>query len=308
MLGWASVSRRLSNDQPMPSRSILLVALALFISVEANSQATADVRLRELRRAGQLAGSGETALARQLVDSLVATAAPNGADLPDLLFARASLAPRSANADSDYRTIIAGFSASPRREESLLRLAQQALIDDDKQTALRYLQQLSADYRSDSAQARVNYWLAKVLLENRDLKGACAANDRAITHLASADPVMRTRIQTQASSNCPRTPDTAVTLAPRPTDNGPRVPVPANPSAGATRTSYAVQVAAFATRPDAERLAARLRNSGLAARVDGSKQPFRVRIGRYATYAEAVAAQRDLKARKLAGFVTEVQP
>ena len=298
----------------MPFRSILLVTLALLVSVDASAQETRDVRMRGLRRAVQLAGNGETALARWLVDSLVATAPVGGSEIPDLLFARASLAARAANADSDYRRIIAEFSTSPRREESLFRLAQQAFIEDDRQTALKYLQQLSADYRSDSSQARANYWLANVLIDNRDLRGACAASDRALYHIASADPALRTRIQAQASSNCPTKPDTAVT--PMPMGNRSRVPARVNPSAIATssapiavtRGSYAVQVAAFATRPGAEQFAASLRKSGLEARVDGSTQPFRVRIGRYATYAEAVAAQRDLKLRKISGFLVEVKP
>ena len=308
MLGRRSIGRRLNKTWPMPFRPISLVALALFVSVEASAQATRDVRLLELRRAGQLASGGETAPARQLVDSLIATVALGGHEIPDLLFARASLALRWADADADYRRIVAEFPASPRREESLLRLGQQALMDDDRQTALRDLQQLSAEYRSDSSQARVNYWFARVLIENHDLRSACTASDRAVAHLASADPSTRARIEALASSNCARIVDTAVTVAPRPTDNEPRVSAPANPSAATVRRSYAVQVAAFATRLGADQLAARLRNTGLPARVDGTKQPFRVRIGSYATYAEAVAAQRDLRRRKLTGFVTEVRP
>jgi len=202
MLGRRSIGRRLNKTWPMPFRPISLVALALFVSVEASAQATRDVRLLELRRAGQLASGGETAPARQLVDSLIATAALGDHEIPDLLFARASLALRWADADADYRRIVAEFPASPRREESLLRLGQQALMDDDRQTALRDLQQLSAEYRSDSSQARVNYWFARVLIENHDLRSACTASDRAVAHLASADPSTRARIETLASSNC----------------------------------------------------------------------------------------------------------
>lgn len=80
----------------------------------------------------------------------------------------------------------------------------------------------------------------------------------------------------------------------------PVVPVPA------TGRLFAVQVAAFAQRKDAEAMAAGLQRSGLDAHVDGTARPFRVRVGRYATWAAAVKAMNDLKAKRISGFVTEL--
>jgi cell division protein FtsN len=51
-------------------------------------------------------------------------------------------------------------------------------------------------------------------------------------------------------------------------------------------------------------MADRLKEKGLDAHVDGSVKPFRVRIGHYETYADAAKALRDLKARKISGFVS----
>lgn len=76
-----------------------------------------------------------------------------------------------------------------------------------------------------------------------------------------------------------------------------------------TAPAFAVQIAAYDTRPGAESLVARLRTSGLDARAEGQgpagdAAPFRIKVGRYPTRAAAAAALRDLRARGLTGFVT----
>ena len=68
---------------------------------------------------------------------------------------------------------------------------------------------------------------------------------------------------------------------------------------------YAVQVAAYKSRVQADSLAAKLRARGYASHVDGAGAPYRVRIGHYAKRADAVAELRRLKAKKIDGFVTE---
>ncbi|MCC7052499.1 MAG: SPOR domain-containing protein [Gemmatimonadaceae bacterium] len=57
-----------------------------------------------------------------------------------------------------------------------------------------------------------------------------------------------------------------------------------------TSTRFAVQFAAYNDRPGADRFATVLRGRGIAARVEGTRAPFRVRAGRYTTLAEAEAA------------------
>ncbi len=69
---------------------------------------------------------------------------------------------------------------------------------------------------------------------------------------------------------------------------------------------YSVQIAAYNVKSQATAMAAKLKQRGYEARVDGDKAPFRVRIGRYTTAAQASAVQRSLKAKQIDGFV--VQP
>lgn len=306
---------RLSPTNGMRQRAVAIGVLTIFFSVTAQAQAdvTRNQWLRALERAIQLGNGGETAAARAAVDSLIAGMPSDSPDLAELLFVRASLVPSVVDADLDYKKIVSDFPESPWRESSLLRLAQRALMAGDVSQSIEYLHELSSAYRSDSSQARVSYWLAQALLETRDISAACAASDQALRHASSAPPALQGRIEEQARTKC-RRPVTAITSGPPTTiDDKPRtvatIPrgTPGKTSVNAgTGKNYAVQVAAFGTRADAEEMAGRLRKSGLAAHVDGNVRPFRVRIGNNATYGEAAASLRDLRKRKLDGFIAEI--
>ena len=86
------------------------------------------------------------------------------------------------------------------------------------------------------------------------------------------------------------------------------VTTPASPGAPAAGGSvfYSVQVAAYGSEEAAQRVAKLLVERGLQARVDGTTAPFRVRIGRYATRAEATKAMQLLKSQGHPGFVAQV--
>ena len=80
---------------------------------------------------------------------------------------------------------------------------------------------------------------------------------------------------------------------------------PAIEEAGSSSGSYAIQVAAFGAKSPATLLATKLRGRGYNAYVDGSAAPYRVRVGHYATHAEAAAELAKMKARQIDGFVAE---
>jgi len=98
----------------------------------------------------------------------------------------------------------------------------------------------------------------------------------------------------------------------KPRDAGPTmvetprtIPPPAATTAGAGSKAYSVQVAAYNVKSQADAMVAKLKKSGYEARVDGSAAPFRVRIGKYATQAQASAVQRSLKAKQIEGYVVQ---
>ena len=78
----------------------------------------------------------------------------------------------------------------------------------------------------------------------------------------------------------------------------------ASPSAHiASKTEYSVQVAAYKTRVDADKLTASLRKRGYEARVDSAPDWFRVRVGRYPSETAAEIQLREMKTKQMSGFV-----
>jgi len=70
---------------------------------------------------------------------------------------------------------------------------------------------------------------------------------------------------------------------------------------------WSVQIAAYNVKSQAQTMAARLKKNGYEARVSGTVAPFRVRIGHYATQAQATAVMRSLKAKQINGFVVKAE-
>jgi cell division septation protein DedD len=80
----------------------------------------------------------------------------------------------------------------------------------------------------------------------------------------------------------------------------------------ATRTGrssgkYTVQVAAFNTRSSAAQLRDRLAARGYQARVVGSAAPFRVRVGYYATYAQARAMADQMRTKNISALAVDAE-
>ncbi|MEP6834669.1 MAG: SPOR domain-containing protein [Gemmatimonas sp.] len=78
-------------------------------------------------------------------------------------------------------------------------------------------------------------------------------------------------------------------------------------AADARAGKWTVQIAAYQTKADADTLVKKLAAKDIAARVVGTKKPFRVQVGRYATRADATAALATLKKHgQKTGFVAEI--
>ena len=93
-------------------------------------------------------------------------------------------------------------------------------------------------------------------------------------------------------------------ITPPVTQPAPAAPVPSTAATG-TKKVWSVQVAAYNVKSQAEGMVSKLKRSGYEARVDGTSAPFRVRIGKYTTQAQASAVQRSLKAKQITGFVVQ---
>jgi cell division protein FtsN len=83
---------------------------------------------------------------------------------------------------------------------------------------------------------------------------------------------------------------------------------PPPPPTATAAAFYSVQLAAYNSPEAAKRLVQQLVARGVDARVDGDEAPYRVRVGKYQTRAEAAKAAADLRASGHNGIITLVSP
>lgn len=296
-------------------------------------QPAPDARDTLFLRARKLVLDGNSAAGRALVDSALA-ATTGTPDYATALYWRAALASTAADAERDYRRVIIEYPFSQHSGDALLALAQLEMARGDRDPAIDHLQRFLLQRPNDPEHVRAGIWLGRLLLEQNRLGKGCAVLLR--TRAALADSAVETRNQVDYYASRCADVDTVVPVpkpAPSParttrpdsvrrrppvkdsarTDSARRIPerrdtashANATPNANASAGKrFTVQVAAYQTRDSADHLVARLSARGIGARVTGAAAPFRVRVGHYASDAEATAAARELKAKGIEGFVT----
>jgi cell division protein FtsN len=82
----------------------------------------------------------------------------------------------------------------------------------------------------------------------------------------------------------------------------------AAPASTTTGPQFSVQVAAYTARQDAVSLVSNLKGRGFDARIVGTRSPYRVRIGRYASKADATQALARMKPSGSNWIVVEAEP
>lgn len=330
------MNRCLERPRRHPERSegsaVRFLAAALLIALGAPAAAQdVDLALRPPRdsalvRARAMVTGGEAAAGRKVVDSVLAANTNNPAMYSEALFWRGALAGTAAEAERSYRRLLIEAPLSERAEEALLQLAQLEAARGNRRAASDHLYRYMLSYgNSDErpARGRVSLWLVRLLFEQPDqMSRGCEAVKLSRDAIPAENIELRNQLevyaprcayaQAQATDTATPAPAPAPAAAPAPASQAPPRTRPATQSAPAPRpaaaggTMYSVQVAAYDSREAATRMADVLVSRGLDARVDGRQQPFRVRIGRFATRAEAVRLQQTLKSQGQGGFVTAV--
>jgi tetratricopeptide (TPR) repeat protein len=291
-----------------------LVSLACLAS-RAEAQATTPTDT-VLRRAQRLVADGQGSAGRALVDSVVQQAATQPARLAEALFWRAALAEQSASAERDYQRVTVEHALSPWSGEALLRLGQLAYARGERTAALKSFERLVVE-QAETPLAPVGYfWKGRVLLEQGETGAACDALREANRRAAPTAFELRNQVEFYAQ-RCRDTGTPAPTPAPTTTAPAPAAAPSAAPSTVASgqapvaaadntgtkspKATWSLQVSAHQTRAEAAKAARTLANRGYAARVDGTKAPYRVRIGTYATEAEAKKDQARAVKKGLKG-------
>ena len=239
----------------------------------------------------------------------------------DSLFAHARTAESPAEVRRLYLRIIVDYPFSSRAEAALLGAGQIEYESGDKTSARRHLERLASEYADGATRARGAYWLARVLLDAGEPRAACDqladAKDKAkgseIEFLGQvnyyAQPCARIRAAVAAAgADSTARADSAARAdsieTAKPVKKG---AVKRGMSSEAFRgPAWSAQVAAYASAVDVRVLAKKLGARGFEARVTPAK-PYRVRIGRFRTRAEAAEQVQKLRDVKMTAIVVEAE-
>lgn len=271
-------------------------------------------------RAQRMVSDGNAAAGRTTVDSMLRASRRGSPAYAEALFWRATLASSTHQAEQDYRRLVVEYPLYARTGDVLLRLAQLELLRGNRDAAAVHLRRIQTEHPEFGNQAAASYWLSRVLFEKNDLSGACGAIAEARRLVKPDDVELKNQIDYQdqqcAGVAVVGATDTAakagilleVPSAPQTSTAGSAGSKPmATPKPADDDGAYSIQVAAYNKKSQATALSAKLVKRGFAARVDGARAPFRVRIGRYATRTEATAAQQRIRKNGISGIVVKAE-
>jgi cell division septation protein DedD len=294
----------------------LLLALGTSVraqNVAAQGNASTPAADSVFARARRLVTSGNGAAGRVLVDSMIAAAPPDSPMYADALYWRAVLAATPSDAERDYRRLVVDYWYGPHVGDALWQLAQTESARDDRAAAAAHLERFMVEAPGHPERPRAGLMLVRLLFDQNDVPRGCTAWRQA----TNAAPASAVELRNQLGYYAGRCTANDVSAASR-------VPVaypPGSATAGAVKDTtagrgeaapsastarFTLQIAAYQTKTEATRLVTRLAARGVTARIVGTSKPFRVRVGRYETRGAAVAAQTQLKSKKLSAIVTEI--
>jgi len=324
--------------------SILLLFSVPSCARAQSTAATASPNDSVFRRAWRLVSEGNGVAGRALVDSLLKREQEGSTGYGNALYWRGALAETAADAERDYRRVIVEYPLSAYADDALLAIAELEQARGDRAGALQHLQRFVKEHPVSPARGIAAFAAARLAFEQRDTRTGCAMIAEARTSVSNTDVELRNQIDyfgsrcagADAGANAPvaSVPITSVPATPArdsspPTLVAPRktvaevvpkttpldkptlpagVPERATKPATKARGVYTIQLAAYNTRADAERLVTKLGASGVKARVSGTTKPFRVRLDFYPTRQAALDEVASLKQRGIIGFVTTEEP
>ena len=278
-------------------KKFIAVLLAVFAAT-LNAQQLSPTADSALARGARLVEK-DSGAARRLFDSL-ATRGESQLVRAEATYQLAALATSAAERESILSSLIVDFPFSPRVPSALLGLGTLELARNDRDRAVLHLTRyLSSSVKADTGRIAAALALGRLQLERGDLARGCAA--LLVGRSELPESALETRTQFDFSIARCQGVDTSTKLE--------RNPVADTTPAPKRTGAFTVQVAAYDTRSAAEKLATKLRGQGLEARVVGTAKPFRVRVGRYATRADAEDASRRIDAiAKSSSIVVIVGP
>lgn len=230
-----------------------------------------------------LAQTGHVDSARAVVRRLLAALPPGDSVYAEALFTAAKIAPDAPTVATHLNRIVLEYGGSPWADDALLLLTQLHFAQRNAAQTIQAADRLRRDYPDSPLRGRAAFPAARAHFELRNEPRGCELIQEALAG-AGDDVEFKNQVGFYAS-RCAGVP------APLPAAD-----TTARPPAGAT--SYAVQVLAVRNAAQVDETLTRLKVMGFEARVvRDSTGLFKVRVGRYATRAEAQQVQARLRTR-----------
>ena len=245
--------------------------------------AQTDARLVEALR---LAQSGQVDSGRAIIRRLLATLPPTDSVYPEALLAAAKIAPDAQTVATNLNRIVVEYGASAWADDALLLLTQLYFAQRDPMQTIQAAERLNRDYPDSPLRPRANFSAARAYFELKNEARGCELIQQAIAG-AGDDVEFKNQVNFYAARCSPTSTTTTST-----TQGG------GAQTADTTTKTWAVQVLAVKSAAQVDDMLTRLRVMGFESRVmRDSTGFFKVRVGHYATRAEAQRAQQRLRSK-----------
>jgi cell division septation protein DedD len=280
-------------------------------------QGQTDPRLIEAIRDAQ---EGDSDTARMKVQRLLTTTPTSDTLYPQIVYTQAMVASDASDMRRQLQRVAVEYSASSWADDALLRLVQLDYASGNLDGAARNLERIRLDYPGSPLIPQAAYWAARTYFDQKKPDLACRwiadglggasgnvelqnqlryLNQRCsqvagvpATGSAPADSAPPRNLADSQSTLGARQPDSTATP---PASSRPDSLQPGRPAAPASH--YRIQITAVRSPATAQSVASRLKSRGFTPTTVEEGGLYKVRVGDYATKAEAVAAVSEIKAK-----------
>jgi cell division septation protein DedD len=305
---------------------IRLIAIGSALSALSASSAPAqtDPRLVEVIRHAQ---EGQSDSARIKVQRLLAATSPTDSLYPEIVYTQAMVASDAADMRRQLQRVAVEYSSSSWADDALLRLVQLDYASGNLEGAARNLERIRLDYPGSPLLSQTSYWAARTYFDQKKPELACRwiaegmagvkgsielqnqlsyLNQRCSQYAAAGPPAAPSLPPDTAPAAGAR-PDTATTITLVP--ETPTPPPPARPDTVRTEAAqppapvaqagsrYRVQITAVRSSSTARSIAAKLKSRGFSVVTIEEGGLYKVRVGNYATKADAAAAVPEIRSK-----------
>jgi cell division septation protein DedD len=312
----------------LPTRFGILLPLLVILPPCLLPPSSLAAQSPQLAAALRLAQDGRIDSARAILKRMEQSTVPTDTLFPGILYSSALVAPTADDVRRQLQRVIVEYPFSPWAEPAMIALAQLDYANGDPAATGRTLEKFRTDHATSSLYTVAALWGARAGFDVNDPRAACQWVSEGLARAGDNAQVraelvaLARRCSPAAAPAAPdtvRPPTTAAPVSPprdtvfklneipQPPGPIPVLPRPA-PSAGpSVPDAYRVQIVAANTQEVADEMLTQAKKAGFSGIVVKDGGYFKVRLGEYATRAEATAAATKVKA-KLGGSPFVVAP